>query len=98
MSKRGENIYKRKDGRWEGRYIKRYVQKDGKVKPYFRLRFMPEAISEVSEKLLQKKAEQMLEIKETLQRIRTEAAFVSDDRKEREGKPCRTKRKIFLKN
>ena len=22
MSKRGENIYKRKDGRWEGRYIK----------------------------------------------------------------------------
>ena len=24
MSKRGENIYKRKDGRWEGRYIKQY--------------------------------------------------------------------------
>lgn len=22
MSKRGENIYKRKDGRWEGRYLK----------------------------------------------------------------------------
>lgn len=22
MSKRGENIYKRKDGRWEGRYVK----------------------------------------------------------------------------
>ncbi|MFD2385913.1 hypothetical protein [Enterococcus rivorum] len=22
MPKRGENIYKRKDGRWEGRYIK----------------------------------------------------------------------------
>lgn len=22
MSKKGENIYKRKDGRWEGRYIK----------------------------------------------------------------------------
>ena len=22
MSKRGENIYKRKDGRWEGRYKK----------------------------------------------------------------------------
>ena len=21
MSKKGENIYKRKDGRWEGRYI-----------------------------------------------------------------------------
>lgn len=24
MSKKGENIYKRKDGRWEGRYIKEY--------------------------------------------------------------------------
>lgn len=22
MSRKGENIYKRKDGRWEGRYIK----------------------------------------------------------------------------
>ena len=24
MSKKGENIYKRKDNRWEGRYIKHY--------------------------------------------------------------------------
>lgn len=31
MSKRGENIYKRKDGRWEGRYIKFYGG-DGKAK------------------------------------------------------------------
>lgn len=30
MSRRGENIYKRKDGRWEGRYIKCYM--DGKAK------------------------------------------------------------------
>lgn len=22
MSRKGENIYKRKDGRWEGRYVK----------------------------------------------------------------------------
>ena len=22
MSRRGENIYRRKDGRWEGRYVK----------------------------------------------------------------------------
>ena len=29
MSKRGENIYKRKDGRWKGRYIKSH--EDGKV-------------------------------------------------------------------
>lgn len=30
MARRGENIYKRKDGRWEGRYIKGYT--DGKAK------------------------------------------------------------------
>ena len=30
MSKRGENIYKRKDGRWEGRYVK--SQENGRVK------------------------------------------------------------------
>ncbi len=30
MSRRGENIYKRKDGRWEGRYIKSYTG-DGKA-------------------------------------------------------------------
>lgn len=30
MSRRGENIYKRKDGRWEGRYAKGYV--GGKIK------------------------------------------------------------------
>lgn len=31
MSRRGENIYKRKDGRWEGRYIK-YYNASGKAK------------------------------------------------------------------
>ena len=30
MSKRGENIYKRKDGRWGGRYIKGR-KLDGKI-------------------------------------------------------------------
>lgn len=30
MARRGENIYKRKDNRWEGRYIKGYDFK-GKV-------------------------------------------------------------------
>lgn len=30
MSKRGENIHKRKDGRWEGRYIK-FRRPDGKI-------------------------------------------------------------------
>ena len=27
MPRRGENIYKRKDGRWEGRYIKEHINK-----------------------------------------------------------------------
>ena len=31
MSRKGENIYKRKDGRWEGRFIKRY-ETTGKAK------------------------------------------------------------------
>ncbi len=31
MPRRGENIYKRKDGRWEGRYIESY-SRDGKAK------------------------------------------------------------------
>lgn len=31
MARRGENIYKRKDGRWEGRYIKSYSE-SGKAK------------------------------------------------------------------
>lgn len=30
MSRKGENIYKRKDGRWEGRYIKGYEQNQAK--------------------------------------------------------------------
>ena len=31
MPKKGENIYKRADGRWEGRYIKTHAA-DGKAK------------------------------------------------------------------
>ena len=31
MSKKGENIYKRKDGRWEGRYVRVYGE-NGKTK------------------------------------------------------------------
>ena len=30
MARKGENIYKRKDGRWEGRYIKTHF--NGKIK------------------------------------------------------------------
>lgn len=34
MSRKGENIYKRKDGRWEGRYIKARSQSGKAVYGY----------------------------------------------------------------
>ena len=52
MARKGENIYKRKDGRWEGRYIVSYFS-DGKAKyssVYGR------TYSEVKEKLIRAKA------------------------------------------
>ncbi len=67
MSKRGENIYKRKDGRWEGRYIKEYVQKNGKVKPFFGYVYA-RSYREVREKLLPKKAEQLIENRKSIYR------------------------------
>lgn len=48
MSKRGENIYKRKDGRWEGRYIKAY---DGAGKAKYGYVYA-HSYREVKEKLL----------------------------------------------
>ena len=34
MPRHGENIYKRKDGRWEGRYIKGKIGNKAKATPY----------------------------------------------------------------
>lgn len=48
MPKRGENIYKRKDGRWEGRYVKSY-DASGKIKRGY---VYGKTYSEVKEKLL----------------------------------------------
>lgn len=51
MARRGENIYKRKDGRWEGRYKAGY-DANGKAK-YRSVYFMPEAkLSLYTERLL----------------------------------------------
>ena len=50
MPKRGENIYKRKDGRWEGRYIER---RDGR-KPVYKSVYAS-SYKEVREKLLDAK-------------------------------------------
>ena len=47
MARRGENIYKRKDGRYEGRYIKAYSI-DGKAKNGY---VYGKTYSEVKEKL-----------------------------------------------
>lgn len=52
MSKKGENIYKRKDGRWEGRYIKFYDEKEKAKYGYV----YAKSYSEVKRKLLDKKA------------------------------------------
>lgn len=35
MPKKGENIYKRKDGRWEGRILKLYSENEKKKFTYF---------------------------------------------------------------
>ena len=48
MPKKGENIYKRKDGRWEGRYIKEY-HADGKAKYTY---VYGKTYSEVKQKLI----------------------------------------------
>ncbi len=53
MSKKGENIYKRKDGRWEGRYIKFY-DKDKKAKYGY---VYGKTYKAVKEKLTLKKAD-----------------------------------------
>lgn len=53
MSKKGENIYKRKDGRWEGRYIRCY-DASGKAKYGY---LYGRAYNEVKQLLIQKKNE-----------------------------------------
>lgn len=53
MPKKGENIYKRKDGRWEGRYIRCY-DTDGKAKYGY---IYGRTYSDVKDELVQKKAD-----------------------------------------
>lgn len=52
MSKKGENIYKRKDGRWEGRYIRLYDE-NGKAKYGY---VYGKSYGDVKQRLLEKKA------------------------------------------
>lgn len=71
MSRKGENIYKRKDGRWEGRYIKAYSF-DGKAKYGY---CYGQSYREVKEKLAKQKASLLIkygsEIKTTRRRFGT---------------------------
>ena len=50
MPRKGENIYKRKDGRWEGRYIKEHIGKRAKYGYIY-----GKTYSDVKKKLLLKK-------------------------------------------
>ncbi|MCM1059930.1 MAG: site-specific integrase [Eubacterium sp.] len=52
MSRKGENIYKRKDGRWEGRFIKRRAKNNKAVYGYV----YDKSYSAVKEKLLKEKS------------------------------------------
>lgn len=61
MSKRGENIYKRKDGRWEGRYIKSR-DFNGKVRYGY---IYGKTYSEAKQKLLDAKCAQTFAVKPT---------------------------------
>lgn len=60
MPRKGENIYKRKDGRWEGRYVK---GRDGKKAIYGYV--YSKSYTEVKKKLILKRAEYALEEKKT---------------------------------
>lgn len=61
MARKGENIYKRKDGRWEGRYIKEYDE-NGKAKYGYLYAY---TYKDVKQKLIAAKSE-------TSQNIRTQ--------------------------
>lgn len=52
MSRKGENIYKRKDGRWEGRYIKERIP-SGKVRYMY---VYGRSYTEVKQKLFETRA------------------------------------------
>ncbi len=52
MSKKGENIYKRKDGRWEGRYVRFYDENEKAKYGYI----YGKTYNDVKQRLLEKKA------------------------------------------
>lgn len=70
MPRKGENIYKRKDGRWEGRYVKGC---DGKKAIYGYV--YSKSYSEVKKQLILKRAEYALENNKPLVSTMKDALF-----------------------
>lgn len=66
MPKKGENIYKRKDGRWEGRYIKNYLA-DGKAQYAY---VYGKTYSEAKQKLLDGRIAHVQRTEENRSRIK----------------------------
>ena len=69
MARHGENIYKRKDGRWEGRYIKGYGADGKSISGYV----YGKTYKEAKEKLTYAKVnaqEKVKRIREYKQRLR----------------------------
>ena len=58
MSRKGENIYKRKDGRWEGRYIQLYNEQGKPKYGYVYAR----TYNEVKQLLIDKKASNIIPV------------------------------------
>lgn len=56
MTKKGENIYKRKDNRWEGRYVKEYTSSGKRHLGYV----YGKSYRETKEKLLEVQVKQMM--------------------------------------
>ena len=71
MSRRGENIYKRKDGRWEGRYIKGYEDSGKAIYGYI----YAKNYGEVKLKIAEKKVEVEEQKKLRRERKREEDKF-----------------------
>ena len=72
MPRKGENIYKRKDGRWEGRYIK---SRNGKKAIYGYI--YAKSYSEVKRKLNLKRIETVQEEDKLLKTLRKDTSFAN---------------------
>lgn len=92
MPRRGESIYKRKDGRWEGRYIKGY-RPDGKA---LYASIYRKTYTEVKQALIQQKKQIMMVPLPATEMLFSEAAFLWLDYKSIEVKESTYSHYYFL--